>query len=270
MSESATIRWSDVVYGPNGVALDDPAELFHEASSAYPAFAARQAAGVLRLAASPDLRATATRAVKRHLQADRVALPPPRIPRARLDELVRTRRSERAFGVGVIEVEQLSALLHAAYGVTRPGAQPLRSVPSGGALYPLELYLLASRIRGLERGLYHFDPLAFDLEVQQVGVDVAPLLDAMIYREPVAQAQAVVFVTAMFWRTRFKYAQRGYRFALLEAGHVVQNLLLCATAFGFGSVPLGGFYDRQVSRFLSIDGVNEAPLYVVCIGRRVE
>lgn len=266
MSEPATVRWTDAVYGVAGAGLDDPAELLHEASSAYPAFAARQAAGVRRLASSPELQASAARAVKRHLQAHRLALPPPRIPSASLDELVSIRRSQREFGGGPIELVDLSALLHAGYGVTRAGQQPLRSVPSGGALYPLELYVVAAQVDGLEPGLYHFDPLASDLEVLERDVDVEPLLDAMIYREPVEQAQIVVVVTAMFWRTRFKYALRGYRFALLEAGHVAQNLLLCAAALRFAAVPLGGFYDRQLARFLSVDGVNEAPLYVICIG----
>jgi SagB-type dehydrogenase family enzyme len=262
-----TVRWADVVYGSEGAALDDLAETFHEASNAYPSSAARQARGVQRLAESPELRASAARAVRRHVQAPRVALPAPHLPHAPLSSLVSRRRSQREFCDSPIGLDALSALLHAGYGVTRHGSQPLRSVPSGGALYPLELYVLASRVTALEAGLYHFDPLAADLEVVQRELDVGRLLAAMIYRDPVEQAAVVLLLTAMFWRTRFKYALRGYRFALLEAGHVAQNLLLCAHGLGLAGVPLGGFYDRQVASFLSVDGVNEAPLYVVCFGR---
>ena len=70
----------------------------------------------------------------------------------------------------------------------------------------------------------------------------------------------------MFWRTRFKYGQRGYRFALLEAGHLVQNVLLAATALDIAAVPVGGFYDRRLADVLMVDGINEAPLYVVPLG----
>jgi SagB-type dehydrogenase family enzyme len=264
----SSVRWAEVVYGEDGVALDDPAELYHEASSAYPSFAARQTAGVARLTSSPELRASAARAVKRHPYALRIALPAPHVPRAPLDRLVGERRSEREFGSGAITAASLSALLHASYGITQSGPKPLRSVPSGGALYPLELYVVPAAVEGLEAGLYHFDPLLADLEVVELGLDLTPLLDAMVYREPVAQAQLVVLVTAMFWRTRFKYALRGYRFALLEAGHVAQNLLLCATALDLAAVALGGFYDRQLAAFLGVDGVEEAPLYAICVGRK--
>ena len=71
-----------------------------------------------------------------------------------------------------------------------------------------------------------------------------------------------------FWRSRFKYGQRGYRFALLEAGHLAQNVLLAAEALDLGAAPIGGFYDRQLAEFLEIDGVNEGPLYVIPIGSK--
>ena len=72
----------------------------------------------------------------------------------------------------------------------------------------------------------------------------------------------MIFVAAVFGRTRFKYGVRGYRFALLEAGHVGQNVLLAATALGLGAVPLGGYYDRLTDEFLGLDGVNESTLYI--------
>ena len=70
----------------------------------------------------------------------------------------------------------------------------------------------------------------------------------------------------IFGRTRFKYGLRGYRFALLEAGHVAQNLLLAATALGLAAVPLGAFFDRRADVFLRLDGVNESTLYTIAVG----
>ena len=99
------------------------------------------------------------------------------------------------------------------------------------------------------------------------GGDVAAL---STYPEIVAACAAVIFVAAVFGRTRFKYGVRGYRFALLEAGHVGQNVLLAATAFGLGAVPLGGYYDRLTDDFLGLDGVNESTLYTIALGRPLD
>ncbi len=85
-----------------------------------------------------------------------------------------------------------------------------------------------------------------------------------------ADGAAFVAVTAVFWRSRFKYGQRGYRFALLEAGHAVQNLLLVATGLGLTALPLGGYYDGAVDHLLGVDGVDESTVYLVAIGRRSE
>ena len=88
------------------------------------------------------------------------------------------------------------------------------------------------------------------------------------YDDPALGCGALFVVSAMFWRTRFKYGLRGYRFALLECGHLAQNLLLAATALDLAAVPLGGFYDRRVDQLLGLDGVNESALYMVAAGVR--
>ena len=88
------------------------------------------------------------------------------------------------------------------------------------------------------------------------------------YGEVLASSAAVVLVTGVFWRSRFKYGDRAYRFTLLEAGHVGQNVVLAATALGLASVPIGGFFDRRADAFLGIDGLHEASLYLVPARRR--
>jgi SagB-type dehydrogenase family enzyme len=165
-------------------------------------------------------------------------------------------------------------VLEAAYGVTHAlesedgrQALPLRAVPSGGALYPLELYVAALHVDGLGPGLYHFDPLRPSLAVVGDSVTAGDVAALSTYPEIVGACAAVIFVAAVFGRTRFKYGVRGYRFALLEAGHVGQNVLLAATALGLGAVPLGGYYDRLTDQFLGLDGVNESTLYTIAVGR---
>jgi SagB-type dehydrogenase family enzyme len=267
-----TVSDASSVYGDDGVPLDDPAETYHEASKLYPSMLARQVAGSIRLTSSPELQASARRAVRRNLNRSTLVLPGPDAPDVTLAEALRTRRSERTFGAGAVTLVELATVLHAGYGVTHPAGiddpQPLRTAPSGGALYPLEVYVVPARVEDTEPGLYHLDPLRHVLEAHSLGAAPLEALEsAAIYPEIVAGCAATLLVTGMFWRSRFKYGLRGYRFVLLEAGHLVQNVLLMCGALRLAAVPLGGFYDRSVDDLLGADGVNESVLYAVCLGR---
>ena len=268
-----TVRQAEWVYGaPGRPADDDPTETYHEAAKAYPAVIARQVAGAFALESSPELQTSCTRSVKRHAHFPAVELPEPRLPRSAFEDVVLARRSSRSFGEAPLAIAVVAGVLHAAYGVTHrlEGAedvlQPLRAVPSGGALFPLDLYVVAQRVHDLGRGLYHFDPPRRVLETLRQGDIGDELADASTYPEVVGPSAAVLIVAATFWRSRFKYGTRAYRFVLLEAGHVAQNALLAATAFGLSAVPLGGFYDRRLDGLLGLDGVNESALYMLAIG----
>jgi len=252
------LRLYAAVFGADEPDVDDLAESFHEASKLHPALAERQARGIARLAASPALLAATQRPVRRNRQRPSVALPP-----CTLAPAFRARRSAHEFDGRPLALASLSELLETGYGVTAPGR---RTVPSGGALYPLELYPVVVGVDGLECGVFHFDPPRHVLELVR-AVDPAGALDAVCpFPGLLAGAAAVVFVTAVFWRSRFKYGLRGYRFALLEAGHVVQNVLLAAAARGIASLPLGGFYDAAVETLLGVDGVDESVVYAVVLG----
>jgi SagB-type dehydrogenase family enzyme len=258
--------------GAEAPALDDPAEAYHEASKIYPSFAGRDTSGVRLLESTPQLQLSAVRGIKRHPHYPSVPLPAPALPPVSLAEAIGTRASGRSFAQTELPLGELATLLDAAYGVTHatplpdgsPG-QPLRAVPSGGALYPLELYVLAQRVESLERGVHHYDPWRHVLERLPRGVD-HPASGLTAFPELLEPAGALILVTAMFWRTRFKYALRGYRFALLEAGHLGQNLLLAAAALGIAAVPVGGVYDQRVEEVLGVDGVNESLVYVFAVG----
>jgi SagB-type dehydrogenase family enzyme len=270
-----SVRLAARVYGAEEVALDDAAEHYHEASKLYPSFAAR-VTRARELEHDVHLQASCLRSVRRDPRLDAVVLPEPQLAATPFAELVATRRSEREFGRSPMSLAEVAGILHAAYGRTHqllddapPGIGPqLRAVPSGGGLYPLEIFVLAWRVLDVEPGLYHFDPLRRVLEVVRVGDLAAELAAAMVYPEPATACAVFLAVTAVFWRTRFKYGLRGYRFALLEAGHLVQNALLAATAFGLASVPLAGFYDSRLDELLGLDGTEESTLYGVAVGPR--
>ena len=140
-------------------------------------------------------------------------------------------------------------------------------MPSGGALYPLEVFAVTLRVAGVAPGLYHFDPLCAMLETVRLGTTSEEVAELSTYPEIASSCAALFVLAAVFGRTRFKYGHRGYRFALLEAGHVGQNLLLAATGLELASVPLGGFYDRRVDEFLGLDGVDESAVYMLAVGR---
>ncbi len=267
-----TARWVDLVYG-GAPEHDDPAEMFHEASKVSRRQIGRQIEGARRLEATPELQLSTSRSVKR-LNGAHVPLPPPRRPRQALWRAIAARRSGRLYDPAALDDDELAALLQAGYGVTAivpveggRSSLALRAVPSGGALYPLEIYVAALRVSGIAPGLYHFDPLRSHLETVRAGLDSNEVAALSTYPEIVEACGALLLVAAVFGRTRFKYGVRGYRFALLEAGHVGQNVILTATALGLAAVPLGGFYDRPTDEFLGLDGVNESVLYTIAAGR---
>lgn len=253
---------------------DDQAENFHEASKNIPGVPPAVSSAAMSLNADPGAGvpgATASRPVRRNDALPTVELPAPEPGAVTLGEQIRRRRSRRRFGTAAIGLQELATVLHAGYGVTaRPGEGAARSVPSGGGLYPLELFVAARNVAGLEPGLYHYDPHREHLEVVREE-DIASSLRELLIDMPQlpdipATCGAVLFIAGAFWRSRFKYGLRGYRWVLIEAGHVGQNVLLSAGAVGLDAFPSGGFWDRRVDRFLGLDGVNESVVYSIVIG----
>ena len=263
-STAPTAQFAALVYGDD-VALDDPAEILHEAAKLYPSSGLRQSRGIVLLERHAELRQSVERAGHRHPQRRQLPLPPPRPLERSLALAIEERRSARPTPDSALDLPALAALLAAMNGC-RPGKQGRRTIPSGGALYPLELYVVSLRIDDTPRGIYHFDPHGCRLEQLRTGFE--GLEEALVDPSFAAHSAAILAVTGVFWRARFKYGLRGYRFTLLEAGHSVQNGLLAASALGLAAIPLGGFYDARVEALLGVDGVHESVLYLVAVGER--
>jgi SagB-type dehydrogenase family enzyme len=213
--------------------------------------------------------------VKPYGDFPKIALPAGKalpVVRRRFDDVIRRRQGARAFSGGSMRVHELAKILWMSYGVNRANAKthfprPFRMIPSGGALYPLELYVHASRVDGLDPGLYHYDPEAHNVDVLRQRDDSAEIAGLLIQPDLARAAAAVVFISAIFERSTFKYGDRGYRFVLLEAGHLAQNVNLVAQGLGLASVNIGGYNDRAVDRYLLCDGVNESVVYIALLGR---
>lgn len=205
---------------------------------------------------------------KRYLNAERVQLPHPPTLTAGLEDVIRSRRSCSEFSAEPITLEQLAKLLELGCGVTNCGELPRRAAPSGGALYPIETYALAFTIQGLPQGIYHYVSVDHILEhvraiqdIQETSSFIPPLL--------IKDRPALMLVlSVVFARTQLKYLERGYRFALLEAGHIAQNLVLGARAMGLNAVTVGGFWDEPFNEFLGLNTEDEAIVYSVLLGTR--
>lgn len=187
-------------------------------------------------------------------------LPPPRLSGPlSLEQALAARRSVREFGPQPLTAEELSQLLWAAQGVTHDSG--LRTAPSAGALYPLELYVVSAD------GTYRYSPARHDLAPVAAGDRRQALWQVALRQEPVRQAPAVLVVTAVYERTEAKYGrERTPRYVHLEAGHAAQNLLLQAVALGLGAVPIGAFDDAGVQAALSLPA-DHRPLYLIPVGR---
>ncbi len=189
-----------------------------------------------------------------------------------LGEALSTRTSARSLAGGWISLAELGCILHHAYGITRDNKgtnypRPFRVAPSGGALYPLEIFFHARQVEGLAQGIYHYNPVQNDLRCVLNGNRAIEISTAMVQQNIAFDSSVLIFITAIFERSTFKYGDRGYRFVLLEAGHVAQNLNLAAHGLGFGYINLGGYYDREIDEVLGIDGVTHSTVYMGGIGR---
>jgi SagB-type dehydrogenase family enzyme len=174
------------------------------------------------------------------------------------------RRSVRDYTGEPLTRAELAQLLWAAQGTTGPGG--LRTAPSAGALYPLEIYVVVGDVARLPSGTYKYDPDRHALEPVADG-DRRPALSAAALGQPCVEAGAVVIAFAADYRiTTAKYGSRGVRYVLMEAGHAAQNVYLQAAALGLGTVVVGAFDDREVHKILSM-GSSEDPLCLMPVGR---
>lgn len=260
--------------GLEGEDLFSPWELYHENSKLRPSdHAAFQAIGMVNT--SPEIQNIVARPRAAFPGYPKISLPVycPASSGQTFEAIVQQRRSVREFSGAPISLPALSQLLHLGDGISgtlggNSGGDgwSIRTAPSPGGLFPIDLYCVALRVEELESGLYFFNASTHGLE-QIIARDFAAELGEATYLPEAAKSAAVCFaLSGVFQRVAFKYGERAYRFALIEAGHIGQNLLLAAVAAGFGAVPIGGFYDDKINDLLQLDGCEEAALYLVLTG----
>jgi SagB-type dehydrogenase family enzyme len=223
-----------------------------------------------RYAVTAD-RAPMPRPVKQYPAAKAVGLPRPES--SAFTDVLLARRTSRRYSSVPVTLGELSSLLAFTAGVqqwatTEDGDVPLKTSPSGGARHPIECYVVARDVAGLNPAIYHYRADRHVLE--RIGGRVS--IDRMKAYVPesgyFAKASAMVFFTAVFARQMWRYPySRAYRAALVEAGHVCQTFLLTATSLGLAPYCVMGLADTLVEGDLGIDGITESVLYCAGVGR---
>jgi len=176
---------------------------------------------------------------------------------AELLDAISRRGSVRDLSSDPLTDAELAALLWSAQGVSTPGGA--RTVPSAGALYPLEMYVVTPD------EVLHYVPRTSSVEVRYDDQAKELVADA-VSDTPASRAYALVVITGVPGRITGKYAERGIRYMWMEAGHAAQNMLLAAAALGLGAVTIGAFDDAGMADALGLSEMEE-PLYLIPVGR---
>ncbi|MGC1341534.1 MAG: SagB/ThcOx family dehydrogenase [Candidatus Binataceae bacterium] len=168
-------------------------------------------------------------------------------------------------------LEALTRVLFCTGGLTRSkqvGGEDyhFRAAASAGALYPVEMYVAAGDVPGLEPALYHFSPADLKLRGLRRGDFRAMLSRAAASRRSIAQARAVIILTSIFWRSAWKYHARAYRYCFWDAGTMIANLLAAAGAEQFGAEIVTAFEDPQVESLLGLDLDREGAVALIALG----
>jgi len=204
---------------------------------------------------------------KEYSGSKKVSLPKPSAGSITLEQAIQSRKSTRFYSEKSVTLGQLSRLLLSADGITHSyGKYAMRSAPSGGALYPVDIYVVAGNVDSLQAGLYHFQISDSSLELVKEGDLRKNLCRAAHEQDMVEGAQLNFILTARWDRSTKKYADRGYRYTYMEVGAICENIYLQAAALGLGTVAVGAYDDDAVNKLLGVDGKDESSVLIMPIG----
>ncbi|MEK7576074.1 MAG: YcaO-like family protein [Patescibacteria group bacterium] len=181
-------------------------------------------------------------------------------------DVIHKRQSIRQFQDGQIPGNKLSGLLEATYGIGENGHW---SVPSGGAMYPLDLYLIVhGDSQSLPIGIYRWNPedrVVTVISEKNPNVWLTKVFNTKMLLE---HAAYILCIAVNLKRTISKYANRGYRHIMLEAGHAAQNAYLFCAEQDLGIVEYSGFNDKALARELGLQSSNEVVAITLIVGTK--
>lgn len=179
------------------------------------------------------------------------------------EDLISKRRSLRSYSDKKLTLSVISRFLWAVQGISSD--QGLRTSPSAGALYPLEIHIVAGEGNGIEPGTYRYIPDEHTL-VREIPGDVREKLSKAALSQPmIRNAPVSIVISAVYPRITSKYGKRGLMYTHMEAGHAAQNVYLLGVELGIGTCAIGAFEDEEVRKVLKLPA-NEEPLYILPLG----
>lgn len=199
--------------------------------------------------------------------SETIKLPEPRYDsKISIEKALLERRSIRDYRNEPLALAEVSQLLWAAQGVTDK-EKGLRTAPSAGALYPLELYVAVGNISELSNGVYKYKPEGHKLKRIAEGDKRIELYNAALSQSAVKDAAVVIIFSAVYERTTEKYGERGERYVHIETGHAAENVYLQAVSLNLGTVVIGAFDDNEIKKIANMED-EEQPLYLMPVGRK--
>ena len=195
------------------------------------------------------------------------------MPGPSLEQVIAWRRTRREFDAQAgLSLPQLARLLVLSCGRTAPCAPGAwapdaghRAVPSAGATYPVDAQVIVQRVEGLAPGVYGYDSLGHALVLRRAGRFEAELQRWTLDQPWMLAAAAIFVLVGRLDRIAARYGSRGYRYMLMEAGHIAQNLYLLGAAHGLCVQAAGGFVDAAIDRLLALPDQEHA-LYLLALG----
>jgi SagB-type dehydrogenase family enzyme len=198
---------------------------------------------------------------------------PPDLPQTGLPALHSLQYlTEEGTGEAIPDLNRLAYLLFYTGGVTKklqyPGGEiEFRAAAAAGALYPIEIYAACGDLPGLPAGVYHFEPRDFSMNILRTGDYRDQIARAAGWQGDEAHSPLVLILTAITWRSAWKYQARSYRYHFWDAGTILANCLAACRALGLPARVALGFTDREVDRLAGIDGEFEKSLALIPVGR---
>ena len=204
---------------------------------------------------------------KSYSRLQQIKLPKPELGKINLEKAIVARKSEREFSGRPLNLKQLSSLLFFGAGITRKNKDlnsTRRAYPSGGARYPLEVYLAVLNVDGLTPGLYHYNVKKHSLEL--ILKEKTAVLKTLFYYDFVEKAGAVFIFSMIPKRSTIKYSNFALKIGLIETGHLAENIYLAAQSLKLKCCSLGGLNESMAHRLLDLDGSQEITFYALAMG----
>lgn len=213
-------------------------------------------------------------------ESEILQLPEPRLESdMSVEKALSLRRSTRTFSEEALSLSDIAQILWAGQGFTKKREEPpskwnvkyewqggYRTAPSAGAQMPMELYVVAGNVKGLEKAVYKYIPQTHSIKKVLDGDKRMDVYNVALKQNSIKEGAALIIMSGVYERTSFKYGDRAQRYVHIEVGAILENIYLQCGALGLGTVMVGAFKDEQLKNVLDLPE-DEHPLAIMPLGK---